>query len=283
MKRLLCVLAFLIINCGCAGFPGIDPPRAVATAEPAPFANAEQFEKLVTSQADTAASGAETVTQLEAMHATDKATNELLTQLIDQQKLVAGQQCDMLKELQDLKQTRAVAAPEPQPARSPSSLGKPPLWFPEGTQELPSDTDATSGLSSGDGVPQGTTITVGGETTTVTDFIAKWYKGPWAGEPVACLQRFGISEAFLQTLSVDTIQKLHGAVHEHEQQTAPKAKPVRSAPASKAPAIAMKSTLNCPGGVCPNPTAAPAPTMYPNQSVYQPYPRRLSRVFGRRW
>ena len=239
--KCLILLASILALAGCS--------VAVSPDTPAPFANSVRFSDLVNQQAESAAS---TVTEV-------RSTNTLLGELIDQQKIAAGQQCDLLKEIIDLKASLAPVPAQPAPAPTVSA---PPLWTSESDEGEPT-------IEGPRDVPVGATITINGETTAITEFIRQWYRGPWDGEPKACLQRFGIDAQFLDRLSPDALGKLHGAVHEHQQATQPKADPAPVT--SRHPAVAQSAPAAspCPGGVCPN----PASPVYP-----QPVRRGL---FGR--
>lgn len=274
MKRLMCVLMLMGVASGCVSFPGAATPVDGGD----PFAHSVRFQDLADSQGRATVSAAESAKHLGEMRTTDskhleatQATNELLSQLLEQQKILAGQQCDLLKEVQELKRARTPESPEPTRAKSsPSVFDLPPLWIPE-----------ENGTPTVSDVPTDTTITIGKETTLLADFIARWYKGPWDGDPEACLIRFGIDADFLDSLPQETINKLHGAIHEHSQQSAPQ-KPTPQKPQprpSNPPAVAQQT--NCPGGVCP----APMQTQQMNRPVYLKPARRsygVLGIFGRR-
>lgn len=118
--RSLCLFVLLLTVglCGCS-IPGIDPPQA----SPHPFALTE---KIVERQAVAAESSASTLTNLLTE---TKATNGKLDALIDQLQLTAGQQCDLLKEVQEqgarekevLSRQLSVISPEPSSAGYPPS------------------------------------------------------------------------------------------------------------------------------------------------------------------
>ena len=259
MKRLLLLMAWVSCGVGCS-----DPPQNSWNSGD-PFANSVRFSDLALSQAHATASSAKTVEQLGAMHATEgrhleeakgtntllsgvrdggETTNSLLSQLIDQQKAVAGQQCDILQELQSLRQASEPEGPEPQLAEGTANVPhSPPLWPPEKTkpQTIPT-------------APVGAMITVGGETVPLANFIAQWYKRSWTypGTIDAHLAEHGVNVSQLR-LSHATKERLHAAIHEREQSLrTPAAKP---APAAPPPAVTQRSA--CPGGVCPAPSWQP--------------------------
>lgn len=245
MKPLL-LLAAILTHAGCS--------VAVTPDSPAPFANSVRFADLTEQQAESAAS---TVTEV-------RSTNTLLGELVEQQKIAAGQQCDLLKELVDLK---AAIAPVPAPPAPAPTVSAPPLWTPE----------------SDEGIPVGATITVGGKSVGLAAFIAQWYRVPWSypGLIDDHLKEHGVNLSGAG-LSTAIKERLHAAIHEREAQgkvdhggTEARRKiegqpVVRPVPKSLPPAVAQPAIRSpCPGGVCP----APSRQVYP-----QPVRRGL---FGR--
>jgi hypothetical protein len=141
-------------------------------------------------------------------------TNDLLGQLIEQAKLSAGQQCDLLKAV------APVSTPVP----------------PEPPRAAVMEKEVTD-----PNAEEGTIRTNDGKQWFLSDFIGQYYRRPWShpgtiDDHLADVHRVNLTEQFSTGLK----EKLHAAIHEYESGS-------RAAPAARASEIAQ----NCPNGQCP--------------------------------
>lgn len=217
--------------CGCS-IPGIDQPQA----SPHPFALTE---KIVERQAVAAESSA---SSLDALLTETKATNGKLDALIDQLQLTAGQQCDLLKEVQEQGARAKAAAIPPDAGHQPSAISQEPSPL----------------------FPSSLFIIVNGSRVPMGEFVAQWYRGDWpavGAELEACLLRMGVRPEHLEMLSEEAKRRLHGAMHQQLQPSAspPKAKATvpqviplypPPQPQVKQPDNFVQWQQQCPGGVC---------------------------------
>ncbi len=251
----MCCLAVAVMVAGCSD----SGAGSITATEPHPFALTERLEAVGTRQAaateasserleEIGAQSARTNGQLGELLKATESTNALLGQLIDQQQLAAGQQCDLLDKLSrdgDRDSRDHDHSKEPSPLSMEAVEGE---LFPDDIH-----------------------IIVDGVQSPLSEFVEKWYRNPWreaSGTIDDCLARFGVAAEHIQRLSGEAKEKLHGAIHEHQQSREGAEKPV---PQNKGqeeairfknrvvergamtglPVVPQLAKPPCPNGICP--------------------------------
>lgn len=210
---LLC--AALPLFQGCQAAHAMSAPK-VELDDSHPFAKTELLEDVLTRHADAA----------EATSNDMKDVKAQIASLSEQMTLLANQQCDLSKAVEDLRAKPIETSPEPSRATGES----PDVPLVDESELLNSDSDCL----------QATISTGTGERWNLNDFINQYYKGPWThpGDIDSHLATHGVNFTG-DSIDTNTKEQLHAAIHERELALA---EPTPIAGVNDAP---------CPDGKCP--------------------------------
>lgn len=202
------ILALCFLGLTLAGCQSAEAGRPETTPAVHPFASTERIETILSESSDKLGALAEKLDR----------TNDLLGQLLEQQKLVAGQQCDLLNAAK-LKETPV----PPEPPKAVASRSNSP-FIDESLLVTPDEKQIT---------------TKDGKHWSYANFVKSYYRQPAFVVGMTVDQHLTRDHGakYDPTMSEDEKNRLHAALHGYESG----AKPVA------APALPPS---NCPDGSC---------------------------------